>query len=130
MKRRYSESTRRALSNHRNLNKITQEDLFPLPRADDTVEQLHGSKCFTKLDFKLGYFQMPISERNKSKTAFVTDEGLHEFNRLFPGMLYSSPTFQRIMYASFKNQIRKCVLDDIILYSKTTEDHIKHLKEI
>ncbi|CAF1003802.1 unnamed protein product, partial [Didymodactylos carnosus] len=92
-----------------------------------------GTKDDGNAEKQSNEIKMPVSERNKSKTAFVTDEDPHEFNRLPPGMLHLSPTFQRIMYASLKHQIRKFVLTYlhyIILYSKTTEDHIKHLEEI
>ena len=82
----------------RKMNDATIKDTHPLPRIDDTLESLHGSQYFTTLDLKSAYWQVPIKEENKEKTAFRTSNGqLHEFNQL-PFRLCNAPvTFSRLM---------------------------------
>jgi putative transposase len=113
---------------YRKINSITRKDVYPLPRIDDIIEQLSGSSWFTKFDLKNGYHQLPISEQDKMKTAFATQDGLFEFNRLPQGLLNSPPTFQRVVNETLGNlrwQMCLAYLDDIVIYSKTFDQHIK-----
>ena len=80
------------------LNDVTVKDAHPLPRIDDTLEALKGAKIFSTLDLKSGYWQVPIKEEHKSKTAFWTSSGqLFEFNRLPFGLCNALATFSRLM---------------------------------
>ncbi|CAF3445543.1 unnamed protein product [Rotaria socialis] len=84
-------------------------------------------------DLRSGYFQIPVSENDKSNTAFITTFGLWEFNVLPMGLTNAPPSFQRIMYNLIVNgreQYCLSYLDDIIIFSKTFNDHINHLQEI
>jgi hypothetical protein len=125
---RKKDGTPRFCIDYRKINNITQKDVYPLPRIDDIIEQLSESRWFTKFDLKNGYFQVPISEKDKMKTAFATQDGLYEFNRLPQGLLNSLPTFQRIMNKTLCNlrwHICLVYLDDIMVYSKFFNQHLK-----
>ena len=73
---------RRFCIDYRELNKQTIKDKYPLPRIDDTIDALHGSKYFSTLDLFSGYWQIEIAEEHKYKTAFVCELGQFEFNRM------------------------------------------------
>ena len=118
---------------YRKLNAITKKDSFPLPRLDDIFDQLSGSRYFTKLDFKSGYFQVPLASLDRPKTAFSTRDNHYEFTVLPQGVKNGPPTFQRIV-----NQIlgptrwKHCIayLDDVLIFSKTFAEHLVHLNEV
>ena len=82
----------------RKLNDVTIKDAHPLPRIDDILEALKGAKYFATLDLKSWYWQVPIKEAHKLKTAFRTSSGqLYKFNRLPFGLCNAPATFSRLM---------------------------------
>ena len=115
------------------MNAITTKDSFPLPRIEDIFDQLSQSIYFTTLDLKNGYFQIPLAPHDRPKAAFSTSDNPYQFTVLPQGIKNGPPTFQRIV-----NQIlgparwKHCLayLDDIIIFSKTFDDHVSHLDEI
>ena len=113
----------------RKLNTVTKKDAQPLPRIDDTLESLHGAKYFSTLDLKSGYWQVPIAEADKKKTAFCTSSGrLYEFNRLPFGLCNAPATFSRLMdyvLSGLSWEICLYYLDDIIVFSTTWEEHLQ-----
>ena len=118
----------RFVVDYRKLNAITIRDSYPLPRMDDTINQLAGARYYSKFDLKSGYHQVPIDSRDKHKTAFVTSYGLFEFNVLPQGLVNGPPVFQRIMSEVLGDLLgHHCLvyLDDIIVFSKTIRDHVK-----
>ena len=77
------DSTIRFCVDFRKVNDVTIKDAHPLPRIDATLESLFGACYFSTLDLKSGYWQVPIKEDHKQKTAFRTSSGqLFEFNQL------------------------------------------------
>ena len=118
----------------RQMNDATIKDAHPLPRIDDTLESLYGAQYFTTLDLKCGYWQVPITEEDKEKTAFRTSSGqLYEFNQLPFGLCNAPATFSRLMdrtLAGLAWNICLYYLDDIIVFSATWADHLQRLKAV
>ena len=118
----------------RKMNDATIKDAHPLPRIDDTLESLYGAQYFTTLDLKSGYWQVPIKEEDKEKTAFRTSSGqLYEFNQLPFGLCNAPATFSRLMdrtLAGLAWNICLYYLDDIIVFSSTWAEHIERLRAV
>ena len=118
----------------RQLNAATVKDAHPLPRIDDLLDALHGAKWFSTLDLKSGYWQVPISEQDKEKTAFRTSSGqLFEFNQVPFGLCNAPATFSRLMdrvLAGLHWETCLFYLDDIIVFSSTWEEHLARLREV
>ena len=118
----------------RKMNDATIKDAHPLPRIDDTLESLYGAQYFTTLDLKSGYWQVPIKEEDKEKTAFRTSSGqLYEFNQLPFGLCNAPATFSWLMdrtLAGLAWNICLYYLDDIIVFSATWAEHIERLRAV
>lgn len=82
---------------YRRLNDLTRKDAYPLPRIDDALDSLHKACWFSTLDLASGYWQVEIDPKDRHKTAFVTRQGLFEFNVLSFGLCNAPSTFQRLM---------------------------------
>jgi len=61
---------------YRKLNSVTIQDAYPLPRIDESLDALAGSKYFSTLDLLSGYWQVPLSPDAQEKAAFITRDGL------------------------------------------------------
>ena len=115
-------------------NAATVKDAHPLPRIDDLLDALHGAKWFSTLDLKSGYWQVPITEQDKAKTAFRTSSGqLFEFNQVPFGLCNTPATFSRLMdrvLADLHWETCLFYLDDIIVFSFTWEEHLARLRQV
>ena len=118
---------------YRKLNDITVQKPFPIPNMEEAIDGMGQGKWFSALDLESGYHQVEIEESDKSKTAFITRDGLFEWNRM-PFELINAPyTFQRIMNYVFKGLLwRKVIvyLDDILVFSDSPQKHLEDLKEV
>ena len=118
----------------RQLNAATVKDAHPIPRIDDLLDALHGAHWFSTLDLKSGYWQVPIQERDKEKTAFRTSSGqLFEFNQVPFGLCNAPATFSRLMdrvLASLHWKTCPFYLDDIIVFAATWEEHLARLRQV
>ena len=119
---------------YRKLNRITIDDAYPLPRMDELLERYEKAKWFTSLDLASGYHQIEMAEEDKEKTAFICSKGLYEYNVMPFGLKNAPGTFQRVM----DEILKECMdddyvvvyLDDIMIYSESFKEHIRHVEEV
>ncbi|GJR02946.1 putative reverse transcriptase domain-containing protein [Tanacetum coccineum] len=118
---------------YRELNKLTVKNRYPLPRIDDLFDQLQGSSVYSKINLRSGYHQLRVCDKDIPKTAFRTRYGHYEF-QVMPFGLTNTPTvFMDLMNRVCKPYFDKFVIvfiDDILIYSKTKEEHDAHLRLI
>ena len=118
---------------YRRLNAITRKDAYPLPRIDETIDMLSGSRFFSTFDLASGYWQVPMDPDHKEKTAFATPSGLYQFEVMPFGLCNAPSTFERLMDRVLQGlQWQMCLvyLDDIIVYSRSFQEHMERLELI
>ena len=120
---------------YRELNALTEQDAYPLPRIDDILHKVAKARYFSTLDLQSGYHQIWIKEEDVPKTAFrlntpVKGSSHYEWKVMPFGLKNALPTFQRYMSLVLCNCIGFCevYMDDIIIYSMTIEEHLQHLR--
>ena len=117
---------------YRKLNDVTIRDVYPLPRIDDSLALLGGNQFFSSLDMAAGYWQIAMADKDKNKTAFITEDGLYHFKVMPFGLNNAPATFQRLMdavLAGLKWKTLLVYLDDIIVFSSSFDRHIKDLHD-
>ncbi|GBG59063.1 hypothetical protein CBR_g24407 [Chara braunii] len=127
------EDTLRMCIDYRGLNAITVKNREPLPSIDDLLDRVQGCRYFSKIDLKSGYHQIAIRPEDQHKTAFQTRYGLYEFVVMPFGLCNAPGTFQHAMNRIFHDYLDKFVvvyLDDILIFSKTIEEHVAHLDKV
>ncbi|MCO5603226.1 hypothetical protein L7F22_057373 [Adiantum nelumboides] len=126
------DGTYRMCVDYRALNRITIKNRFPVPGVEDLFDKLQGSTYFSRIDIKSGYHQIRIVDEDIVKTAFRTTFGLYEYLVMPFGLTNAPATFNRMMERIFRphRNFTGVFFDDVIIYSKTIEEHKEHLKVI
>jgi hypothetical protein len=118
---------------YRPLNVVTIKNKYPLPHIDILFDQLAGAKVFFKVDLHSGYHQIKIRPEDVSKTVFSTRYGLYEYLIMSFGLTNAPVHFMYLMNTIFMSELDKFVvvfIDDILIYYKSEEDHVHHLRVI
>jgi hypothetical protein len=108
---------------------VTIKNKYPLPKIEDLFDQLNGAKVFSKIDLCTGYHQLKVRESDIPKTAFTTRYGLFEYTVMSFGLTNAPTYFMNLMNKVFMKFLDKFVvvfIDDILVYSKTEEEHAEH----
>jgi hypothetical protein len=127
------DSSLRMVCDFRALNKQTIKSKWPMARADDLFDKLSGATVFSALDLASGYHQVRIADEDVPKTAFRTPLGLVQWRVLPFGLSNAPATFSSVLAEVFGPAFSSftCVyLDDILVFSKSVEEHTKHLKMV
>ena len=123
--------TFRVTGDFRLLNKQTIKDSYPLPFLNDFVDSLSGCRCFSSLDLFQSYHQLPIAPQDREKTCLITPLGSYVYNKMPQGLKNSGNTFQRHMDMVLRGlDFVFCYIDDILIFSKNSEEHLKHLIKV
>ena len=118
---------------YRRLNAKTAADSYPLPRMDDCIDSLGDAAIFTTLDCSSGYWQIPVAPEYRDKITFTTHMDTFRYLRMPFGLKGAPATFQRaldIIFFGVRWQICLVYLDDVIVFSRTHEEHAAHLDTV
>jgi hypothetical protein len=118
---------------YRPLNIVTIKNKYPLPRINILFDQLASARVFSKVDLRLGYHQIKIRPKDVPKTTFSTRYGLYEYLVMSFGLTNAPAHFMYLMNSVFMPELDKFVvvfIDDIMIYSKSEEEHVQHLRVI
>ena len=118
---------------YRAINAITVKNKYPIPRIDEILDRLHNANYFSKLDLKSGYHQVLLDEKDREKTAFNTRYGQFQFKVLPFDLTNAPPSFMALMNSLFREFLDNFVLiylDDILIFSKTKEEHLIHVEKV
>ena len=127
------DSDYRCCIDYRGLNDVTRKDAYALPRTDTCLDTLTGSVWFTTFDMKSSYHQVELEAADADKTAFICREGMFKFVTTPFGLCNAGATFQRVVdmvLAGLSFDICLAYIDDVIVFSKTIDDHFVRLRPV
>ena len=128
---RKTDGSMRCCIDFRQLNDLTRKDGYPLPKTDQCLDAMNGSFLFSVFDLRCGFLQLKLEPADADKTAFVTRRGMYRYKTMPFGLCNAVATFQRLMDLALTGlnfEICLAYLDDIILHSKTQEEHLQRLE--
>jgi hypothetical protein len=109
---------------------VTIKNKYPLPRIDILFDQLAGAQVFSKIDLRSGYHQIKFHVKDIPKMAFTTRYGFYEYLVMSFALMNAPTHFMYLMNYVFMLELDKFVMvfiDDILIYSKSIEEHEEHL---
>ena len=106
--------------------------LYPLPKIDEMFSKLGGARIFSTIDLRSGYYHIGLTRESRAKSAFVMPMGKWQFKRTPFGLSQAPAYFQLLIDKVLMgcSSFAMGYLDDIIIFSKTEEEHLQHLEEI
>ena len=110
---------------------MSPSNKYPIPDIQGLFDQLKGAHFFSKIDLRSGYHQLKIRATDIPKTAFVSRYGLYEYTVMSFGLTNAPAYFLYLMNKVFMEYLDKfvvVVIDDILIFSKTEEEHEEHLR--
>ena len=125
------DGTPRVVIDYRALNEVTVKNKYPLPLMDELFDRTQGARFFTSIDLRNGFHQIAIRPEDREKTAFRTRFGHFEYTVLPMGLCNAPGTFMQLMNNIFADVLDKhvlCFLDDILIFSRTEEEHLRHVR--
>ncbi|GBG73664.1 hypothetical protein CBR_g17007 [Chara braunii] len=130
---RKADGTLRLCIDYRGLNRYTVKNNYPMPRSDELFGRLADNRFFTKIDLRSGYHQIRVAVADQPKIAFRSRFGHYDFKVMLFGLTNAPATFQRAMNDIFRDILEQHILvylDDILVYSRTLEEHLRHLHDV
>ncbi len=126
------DGTLRFCNDYRRLNEVSQFDGYPMPRVDELLDRLGRARYISTLDLTKGYWQVPLSDSAKPKTAFSTPSGHWQYRTLPFGLHGAPATFQRMMDILLRphQAYAAAYLDDVVVHSVSWEDHLERLRRV
>ncbi|CAM5082668.1 unnamed protein product [Natator depressus] len=114
------------------LNAVTRPDNYPMPRTDELLEKLGQARFISTLDLTKGYWQVPLDESAKERSAFTTHVGLYEFNALPFGLWNAPATFQRLVDGLLAGlgEYAVAYLDNVAIFLDSWAEHLEHLQKV
>ena len=123
------DATFRMCTDYRKVNSVTKTDTFPIPRIDDCIDNIGHAKYVTKFDLLKGFWQIPLTNKAKEISAFVTPDGLYQYKVMPFGMKNFPATFQRLVNSLISNLDGcKAYIDDAIIFSEEWEQHLQTIR--
>ena len=125
------DNTYQFCTDFRQVNALTKSDSYPIPRVDDCIDQIGCSQYISKFDLLKGYWHVPLSDRVKEISAFVTPDGLYQYTVMPFGMKNAPATYQRMINKVVAG-MKGCgaYIDDLVLYSDDWEEHVIQLRDL
>ncbi|GJP37166.1 hypothetical protein CLOM_g21603 [Closterium sp. NIES-68] len=123
----------RMCMDYRALNRVTIKSRYPIPRTDEMIDNLRGARYFSKIDLRGGYHRIRVFADDCHKSAFGNRYRSYEYTVMPFGLTNAPSTFQLTMNGVLRDLLDKCViiyLDDILIHSKTWEQHLKDLEAV
>ena len=119
----------RLCTDYRKVNEVTATDSYPIPRIEDCIDKIGSSKFISKFDLLKGFYQVPLTERAKEISAFVTPDGLYQYKVMPFGMKNSPASFQRLVN-TLTADIPNCevYIDDAVIFTDSWEDHLQTIE--